>query len=103
MKTFLEMIDLMKGRPQRGRLGHELNCVDYIQLGNGHWAGHNRPGNVFVSVDKYPKGSYPERFKYEEGRPATEEEYEEYWAAWNANRNADPRDKSPWFWNYDES
>lgn len=72
-----------------GGLGHELNCADWIQLSNGHWAGHNRRGEVFVSTDAYPMGKQPERFKFEAGRASTEEESSEYYAKYekmNQNR-----------------
>lgn len=97
MKSFYEMLNILEGL-ERGGLGHELNCVDWMQLSSGHWAGHNFAGKVFVSTASYPRGEQPERFKFEEGRPAEEEEEKEYWALHRRNTRVND---SP-IWAYDD-
>ena len=84
MKSYSEWKESL----EHGGLGHELNCAEWIQLSSGHWAGSNEDGDVFVSKDSYPMGEQPERFKFEAGRPSTEEESSEYYKKHNkTNQN----------------
>jgi hypothetical protein len=53
-------------------------CVDFFQLASGRWAGHSLMG-THVSVKKFKKGKYPDRFKYEKSQKASEQEAKEYW------------------------
>lgn len=104
MKSFKEWMESYSTRTVGG-LGHELNSVDWIQLSNGHWAGHNRRGEVFVSKDAYPMGKQPERFKFEAGRASTEEESSEYYAKYekmNQNRRDQGYEYTP-PWHYGDN
>jgi len=54
------------------------DCVDFRQLESGRWAGHTLSG-TYVSRNYFKAGEYPDRFKYEQSQPASEEESIEYW------------------------
>jgi hypothetical protein len=82
MKTFYEMLGLLDNSPG-DKLGlGERGAVDFMQLSNGHWAGHVYSGEVFVTKERYPIGQRPDSafstFKYQPSRRATQEEKEEY-------------------------
>lgn len=57
------------------------SMIDFIQLPSGQWAGHSRSG-VLISLEAYPKGEQPDRFKYEPAKEATREEELQYWEKW---------------------
>jgi hypothetical protein len=83
MKTFYEMLGLLENSTG-DKLGlGERGAVDFMQLSNGHWAGHVYSGEVFVTKERYSIGQRPDAvastFKYQPSRKATpEEEEEEY-------------------------
>jgi hypothetical protein len=55
--------------------GEELCC--FVQLSSGHWAGDDWQ-NVHVSVDAWPMGETPQRFKHTEFVLASADQAAEY-------------------------
>lgn len=48
-------------------------CALFVQLPSGHWAGDSFSGWK-VSIQSFEQGQYPDRFKHEPARKATEDE-----------------------------
>lgn len=68
------------------------DCVSFFQLTDGRWAGHSF-FHTLVSVESFPQGVSPDRFKHEYATIATKEESDEYWALlweWRRKNVPDP-------------
>lgn len=59
--------------------GDVLSLINFHQLSTGEWCGHNSNGE-WVTIDSFPKGQKPERFKYEAYAKATAAQSAEYMA-----------------------
>jgi hypothetical protein len=55
----------------------DVVAFNFFQLANGKWAGRNS-SHVYVTLEPFPKGVSPERFKHERCVRATPKQSHEY-------------------------